>query len=146
MHGSIRSVLISVLNVNTVLILIADGSVLCMRHWTRRGLERFYPLITARTHFYHKIDRHLLSSVRAPWENGKRSLRIPVYLLNVLLALDTAASTLNFLHCDSGGPIPDCESLQLEDEHEHELPCEVWSTDADHPWTAFPTTRLWPAP
>ena len=116
---------------------LSNGSVLCMRLWTSRGLERFYPLSTARTHFYHKIGRHLLPSVRAPWEEGKRSLRIPVYLLNVLLALDTAVSTQNFLHRDRGGPIPDSESLQLEDEHEHELPCEVRAADTDHPWTSY---------
>ncbi len=62
------------------------------------GLGRFYPLISAHFQFSHKIDRHLTPSVRAPWEEGRRTLRVPVFPLNSLLALDTVLSTQTFLH------------------------------------------------
>ena len=80
------------------------------------GLTRLAPLIIARTFFRHKLDRHIVSSVRAEWEQSRRQLHVPHHILNLLLALDTAISTENFLYLSSGGPLPDCESLELEEQ------------------------------
>ena len=85
---------------------------LCM--WTKFcGLTRFAPIIAARPLLLHEMGRHVVPSVRAPGEEPRRKLRIPLHILNVLLCLDTAISTQNFLYLGWDDSLPDGESLEL---------------------------------
>ena len=83
------------------------------------------------------LEYKLICSVRAPGEEGRRRLCIPLYRLNVLLFLDIAVPTQNFLHLNRGGPIPDSESLQLEDEYDR-----PFCLDLPPPFLDFPPFQL----
>ena len=64
---------------------------------------------------------------------GSRPLRREVDFRLRAPALGTAVLS-------SAGPavIPSL-TVNLDDEHEHELPCEVWNTGAGHPWSTLST-------